>query len=618
MLYAQAFGNIILIFSFIFCISYSRKPYISFFFILLSVVYLIYLFYTNDFRFDVISHFSDKNISLIYKILAFYSSNEGSMLLWILAMSLYSVIFCVLQKACNSNVKIVTLNIHGIITAIFIAFEFFMLNPFKINFVASDVGMGFNPLLHDSSYITHPPFMYLGYLSTSILYSISLSLLICKDFSQKWLCILKLYGAISCFFLTLGIFLGSLWAYKELGWGGFWFWDPVENVALIPWLLSIINLHLIHISIHKKIFKKILIFNYISLFCLIILGTFITRSGIVESVHSFVFNYSIAVYLLLILSIITIFAFCIFFFFQKNLLSENFYFFQLDKNTQITLFGLFVILISFFIVLLGVLSPILFKFIFSSDIIITEDYYNSLFNYCALIVLLCNFIALYSREVKKRITNKYLLLFSILISLFCIIYLYYVYHLKILSLVFFYVGFLSLFYSILVFVSKYLDKSINFKFFASFLSHLGFSILFLGICFVSNMKVEKIFEIKKGESYVYNNKTIVLENYKIDTKNLSYDSITANLLVYNEDKSLIDILKPEYRLYKNPLIEKRKVYIRKSLLYDIYVNILDITKDENRHTFHFNLLFFPFVNMIWCGGLLILLGIFTTFFYKDK
>ena len=219
--------------------------YTSFFFC------LTYSFITSDFSLTVVTSNSNTQLPLIYKITGVWGNHEGSILLWLLVMTFFGFLFSI-QKISNQNLKTKTLNIQN--TLIFLISLFIILtsNPFQRNFPPEIEGADLNPLLQDPGLIIHPPLLYLGYVGFSIVYSISLAVLLFKIKNDDFVKVLKPWVFASWTFLTLGIGLGSWWAYYELGWGGFWFWDPVENASLLPWLTASALLHTIVISGKKN------------------------------------------------------------------------------------------------------------------------------------------------------------------------------------------------------------------------------------------------------------------------------------------------------------------------------------------------------------------------------
>ena len=267
--------------------------------ILCSFICLTYSFISSDFALDVISKNSNSQLPHVYKITGVWGNHEGSILLWLLVMTFFGFLF---SKNSSSplNFKKVVLRIQNSLSFLIASFVVFTSNPFKKTFPPPVEGSDLNPLLQDPGLAIHPPFLYLGYVGFSIIYSISLASL-SSEFKEYLIKTIKPWIFVSWIFLTCGIGLGSWWAYYELGWGGFWFWDPVENASLLPWLTATALLHTIVIADKKKIFINWIVALSILTFVLSLLGTFLVRSGVLVSVHAFANDPTRGVYILLLL-----------------------------------------------------------------------------------------------------------------------------------------------------------------------------------------------------------------------------------------------------------------------------------------------------------------------------
>ena len=235
--------------------SQEKLSVLIFTFTLLSFFCLAYSFIVSDFSLNVVVNNSNTQLPIIYKITGVWGNHEGSILLWLLVMTFFGFLFSI-QNIKNKDIKIKTLYVQN--TLIFLIGLFIVLtsNPFERSFPPEIEGSDLNPLLQDPGLIIHPPLLYLGYVGFSIVYSISLAVLLFKIKKDDFVNVLRPWVFASWTFLTLGIGLGSWWAYYELGWGGFWFWDPVENASLLPWLTASALLHTILISSKRKLLLK--------------------------------------------------------------------------------------------------------------------------------------------------------------------------------------------------------------------------------------------------------------------------------------------------------------------------------------------------------------------------
>ena len=258
---------------------------VSFYLILFSFLVLIVCFTISDFSIISVYENSHTDKPLFYKISAAWGNHEGSMLLFILVISLYGILFLLNSKNINDSLRACTIFFQSIIQLIFLSFLIFTSNPYNKIFPIPAQGLGLNPILQDPLLAIHPPFLYLGYVGFSLVFSLLLAALILKQYNSGWASIAKKWIMLPWSFLSFGIALGSFWAYYELGWGGYWFWDPVENASLMPWIASTALIHSIVVMEKlKKLFAWTAILTILT-FILSLFGTFLVRSGVLNSVH---------------------------------------------------------------------------------------------------------------------------------------------------------------------------------------------------------------------------------------------------------------------------------------------------------------------------------------------
>src|SRR5213078_561972 len=242
---------------------------------------------SRDFSFEYVASHISSTMSNVYIFTAFWSGQAGSMLFWALILSLYAAIAVYSNRERNRTLVPYAAGTLGAILLFFLATTCFKANPFtRLNFTPLD-GRGMNPQLQNPGMAIHPPNLYLGYVATAIPFAFAIAALFTRRLDAEWLGVVRRWALVSWFFLTIGIVLGMWWAYVELGWGGYWAWDPVENSSFLPWLTNTAFLHSIMIQEKRGMLRKWNVTLVVITFLLSILGTFITRSGIIESVHSF-------------------------------------------------------------------------------------------------------------------------------------------------------------------------------------------------------------------------------------------------------------------------------------------------------------------------------------------
>ncbi|HSC75152.1 MAG TPA: heme lyase CcmF/NrfE family subunit, partial [Pseudomonadales bacterium] len=276
-----------------------------------SFTTLVYCFVTDDFSLQYIANNSNTQLPTYYKVSATWGAHEGSLLLWLLVLSLWSAVFALRSRALPIILRTRILSVLGLIASGFGAFTLFTSNPFTRNlpFVPSE-GSDLNPLLQDFGLVIHPPMLYCGYVGFAVPFAFAIAALLETDsathtsISNAWTRWVRPWTNAAWSFLTVGIALGSWWAYYELGWGGWWFWDPVENASFMPWLAGTALLHSLAASDKRKLFSSWTLLLAIFAFSLSLLGTFLVRSGVLTSVHAFASDPTRGTFILAFLAIV--------------------------------------------------------------------------------------------------------------------------------------------------------------------------------------------------------------------------------------------------------------------------------------------------------------------------
>ena len=347
---------------------------IHFFSMSFAFLILIYAFVISDFTVQNVWENSHTLKPLIYKISGSWGSHEGSMLLWCWVIAFYGLLISFNYQLLKEKNKSLILTFQGFLSLGFTAYLFFLSNPLQSNITPSNEGNGLNPLLQDPGLAMHPPFLYLGYVGLSIVWSFALSGLVMGKIDEEWAKNVKFWALISWVFLTIGISLGSWWAYYELGWGGYWFWDPVENVSLIPWIITTALLHNLMALERKNILINWSVLLSLLAFILSIIGTFIVRSGLITSVHAFASDPTRGIFILVLLTIYTVMSLMIY--------ARNFQI--IENNSQLNFFSkeVFIIInnlllsVIAFTIFLGTLYPLLIEVLNDERISVGPPFYN--------------------------------------------------------------------------------------------------------------------------------------------------------------------------------------------------------------------------------------------------
>lgn len=357
----------------------------NFFFTSLSIVLLAYAFCQNDFSVMYVAQHSNSQLPVFYKIAALWGGHEGSILIWLFSLSFWLclVAHCQRNMALNINVQVVA--VMALLVVIFSLFILFLSNPFERVFPALTQGRDLNPMLQDIALIIHPPLLYLGYVGFAVSFSFAIVALINQQFDAAMAHWVRPWALASWLFLTAGIGLGAWWAYLELGWGGWWFWDPVENASLLPWLTGTALIHSLIASERRGLFTHWSLLLAIFTFSLSLLGTFVVRSGILTSIHAFAVDEERGLTLLLLLAVVVMAALLLFAFRAKsNPVFARFSFLSreawlLQANVLFT--------IATLVVLLGTFYPLFFALAGLGSISVGAPYFNRIFTPLVILAL---------------------------------------------------------------------------------------------------------------------------------------------------------------------------------------------------------------------------------------
>ena len=579
--------------------------FLQLFFVMVSFFGLIFSFVTSDFSNETVFNHSHSTKPLFYKISGTWGNHEGSLLLWLLVLTLFIFLFLIKSKDQTKQYRVLTLLFQEIIIIGFFIFVIKTSSPFNYIFPVPDEGLGLNPILQDPALAIHPPILYLGYVGSSIIFSSTLSAVSLRYISKSWASHIKQWILTSWIFLTLGILLGSIWAYYELGWGGFWFWDPVENVSLMPWLALTTLFHCVLVLEKRLILTSWVVILSISTFTLSMCGTFLVRSGILNSVHTFANDPERGLFILIFLFCLIFLSLFIFFFFHKTENKINYNFFLLSKETSILVNNWFM-MYFLIVVLIGTIYPIFLEVISSQKISVGPPFYNKLIIPFLIPFLLAMALGPKLEWIKSKLENKIYLILFFVISLFLSIFI-----IKILGTNFLFNTILvtPAFYLFLITIRDFV--SMKFKNLSQNIAHFGFSLLILSILFNNILSTETITNLKVGETFQAKNYKINFESIDQEERK-NFQSFIAKFNIENSDGS-IEILKPELRVYNQPNIITSEADIKTNLFRDKFITINVV---QNQEYFNVRYQIKPFMMWIWLSVLLISLGGLTSLIKK--
>jgi len=566
--------------------------------IIICFFVLIAAFIVSDFSLITVYQNSHSLKPLFYKIAGTWGNHEGSLMLWVIILSIFSFLFLVYNKNHPKKFRLLTLIIQNILILGFLFFILFNSNPFsKISPIPSE-GLGLNPILQDPALAIHPPLLYVGFVGASIYFSAAIASLITNYSEKSFSLSIKNWVLISWCFQTLGILVGSIWAYYELGWGGFWFWDPVENASLLPWFAMTALFHSLIVFEKRNLFYFWVIILCLITFILSVTGTFLVRSGILNSVHTFASDPTRGVYILIFLSVM-IFG-SIFLLFKKYK-KENY---DLNRNSKET----FILVNNWFMmfylitVLLGTIYPIFTDALTDNKISVGPPFYNAIIFPVVIVFLLFMALGPKAKWIKNKFENirTYILILTGAIGLNLAI----VFFFKSYSLLsnFIIISAIFLIISSLMDIAKAIKK--NKLDFARIISHtsFGFLVLFIGLNDIFTL--EKDYNIKLGQTKKFENYSIQLQN--LDLKNYkNYQAVIGKLEIKNINSNQTNILNPEIRIYDKPKTLTYEAAIKTSLIKDYYLTMSNIDRSD-----YYNIKFQkkPLMIWIWISVIMIVVG----------
>ena len=589
----------------------SRTYSHGFLFLICSFIIYVWLAITDNFSVQYIANHSNTALPTFYKISSIWSAHEGSMFLWIVFLSLWGFIFNVTVK----NEEILKAKSIGIISFVIVGFLIFLLatsNPFAtILPIAPLNGADINPVLQDPALAIHPPTLYLGYVGFVIPFACAISFLLEGKSSIKWEALARKWSIAAWVFLTVGITLGSWWAYYELGWGGYWFWDPVENVALMPWLAATAFVHSLSVSIKSSQLRVWTILLSILVFSLSLFGAFIVRSGIIDSVHSFANDPERGLYLLAFIGIIIFISISLFVLrissIQSKLTIKKF-----SKQSFISLnniiFGALI-----FSVMLGVTYPLIYEYLFDQKISIGAPFYNAIF---IPIVILASFFLFFSVDSKWSRNSSFSFLkkpifLSLILSITSTLFVMIFFSTKNIPIL------LSVFAGLLI-IYRYIYEIINYFLYKKFINpfsviaHMSLGLLIVSISFNSLLSSERAINIYINEYEEYKDLKILFQDLGVEEKS-NYDSIKAKFLVEDIKGNKFN-LNPEKRKYFTRGQITTETAIHVTPLRDIYMTIGDQLDDGS---WIVNIQINYLIRWIWISALLMgLAGIMLIFSKK--
>ena len=582
---------------------------LQFVFVALSFVILSYLFLINDFTVTYIATNSNSALPWYYRLSAVWGAHEGSLLLWVLLLSLWSTAVAVMSKRLPIESIARVLAVLGLLSLGFYLFVILTSNPFLRTLPYFPVdGRDLNPLLQDIGLILHPPMLYMGYVGFSVAFAFAIAALMEGRLDSAWAKWSRPWTMAAWVFLTVGIALGSWWAYYELGWGGWWFWDPVENASFMPWIAGTALIHSLAVSEKRGVFKSWTVLLAISAFSLSLLGTFLVRSGILVSVHAFASDPARGLFILAFLILIIGGSLLLYAVQAPKVKSRGRY--QLLSRETMLLTNNILLIAALIVVLLGTLLPLVHKEIGLGSISIGEPFFNNMFS--ILIVPFALFLGVAPLVRWKRQSIKELfkpLLHSLLISIILTITFLFSFasHFTWLALMGVFLGAWILSatcYELFLRAThrytlvKGLTK-LGYSHWAMSIGHAGFAVMIIGITMVQNYDIERDVKLAVGESIAFEHYDFHFDAVN-DLQGKNYTG-SVGIFTIKKDGKYVTTMKPEKRIYTVQRMPMTEAAINAGVTRDLYIAMGEVLPDG---AWAVRIYYKPFIRWIWFGPLM--------------
>ena len=567
------------------------------FFVIFSFSCLLIAFVSSDFSNITVYNNSHTEKPFFYKISGVWGNHEGSLLLWLLVLVLFLFLFILDTKNYDNKYKLLTVIFQEIIILGFLLFIIITSNPFNYIFPVPLEGLGLNPILQDPALAIHPPILYIGYVGTSLIFSSSLAAVINNTVNSEWAKQIKKWVFLSWIFLTLGIMLGSIWAYYELGWGGFWFWDPVENVSLMPWFCLTALLHTILVLEKRNALRNLTIVLSIATFSLSMSGTFLVRSGILNSIHTFANDPSRGVFILTFLFFLIFLAIIVLFIYSENDKKNSNNFNILSKETAVLVNNWFM-MYFLSVVLIGTIYPIFLEVFTNEKISVGPPFYQKL-----MIPFLIPFFIFMSFGPRVKWINdklKKINYTQILVFISSLIIAYIIFTNSSVSYLFSSFLIAASIFLVLNSLRDFFSKSIQIP---QKISHFSFSILILSILLNGIYSEEFNSNMKVGDELKFIDKTIKFKGINFDEKD-NYKLLRGDFEVIDSGKNTLNF-NPEIRIYNQPVISTSEADIKTNLFNDNFI-VFTLLKDNE--IFNVRYQHKPFMIWIWISIIMLAFG----------
>lgn len=579
----------------------------------LSFGILLWAFYTNDFTLQYVASNSNSQLPWYYRLTAVWGAHEGSLLLWVLIQAGWTLAVATLSRGMPQESVARVLAVMGLISVGFLLFIIVTSNPFTRTLPHFPIdGRDLNPLLQDPGLIIHPPMLYMGYVGFSVAFSFAIASLMTGRLDTAWARWSRPWTTAAWLFLTVGIALGSWWAYYELGWGGWWFWDPVENASLMPWLAGTALIHSLSVTEKRGSFKSWTVLLAILAFSLCLLGTFLVRSGVLISVHSFASDPTRGMFILALL-VITIGGSLLLFAIKGGKVRSRVRH-ELWSRESLLLGNNVLLIAAMLVVLLGTLLPLIHKLLGLGSISIGEPFFNSLF--IALMIPFSLLLGIgplvrWRRDEFHKLRKR--LLIAAVVAVVLAIALPWLMQDRIKAMTV--VGLLMSLWAFVLTVMEVVERATDRHPFWRGLTrlgrshwgmvagHVGLVVTVIGIAFSQNYSIERDVRMKPGDSVDIHQYHFVFRDVR-DITGPNYFG-GEGVIEVSQNGHHVSTLRAEKRIYSSSRMEMTEAAIDGGLARDLYAALGEELADGS---WAVRLYYKPFVRWIWFGGMLMAFG----------
>jgi len=633
-------GNILLLFallSSILTIIFAKIPAINsdkkykfaclfglfqFLFILFSYILLTYGFIISDFSLVTVWQNSEIQKPFIYKITGVWGNHEGSILLWLLILSICLFFIIKYDKNIPRSVLLNTITVQTSIIFAFLVFIIFTSNPFVLQLPIPSDGVGLNTLLQDPGLIIHPPLLYLGYVGYSVLFSYSVAIMLENQLTDNWAGWIEKWAYISWAALTLGICIGSWWAYYELGWGGWWFWDPVENASLLPWITGTALIHsLLNFKSTGRHRDWTLLLSILT-FSFSLIGTFLVRSGILTSVHSFASDPQRGLWILIITSFFIFFSLLIF---LRNLQKEDEKKdFVLFKRGTFILINNYLLMVSVAVIFFGMMYPLILEATTGDLITVGPKYFNIVI--APIVVLIALLMPIgpnlswkdnWTPHALKRVVISFAITIFVIISMQILIYG---------NAFSFYILLLALaIWIVIVSIIDLLPRNLsnfnldfselkrkNIPIIGSRVTHMAFGVMIFGIIYASAFSENRDLKMNLGDKIQIDRFELQYDGFGTHIGE-NYDDLQINFSLIKDSKKVADMT-PAKRFFRKSGDITTEASIQKYYFDHMYITVGEVQEQF----IYVSVSYKPFVRFIWLGGFLMAFGVIFKTLFRSK